>query len=238
MSKLTSKLLKLSSVSVAAIVLGMSAADLQAAPIVIDGFTAATASYPLFDTSVGGPTVTSGTDAGLRVVTLSTTAKAANLDFTEAGVFPTDLGGILDYNSTAGASGVTTISYGTDAGLASSAIVIPDDYSAYFEFLAYDLPSGAPLSVSLTLFNGAASATQTTSLTTAGAQTVAIDTNLFSSAIRSNVTGLRVTLTAPAAADYRLGSIVADTTTVLPEPAALAFTAPAALTLLARRRRV
>ena len=205
---------------------------------VIDEFSGRVAAdWPLVltqqGTNVATPTETTlaGVLGGMRQSALTAQAMDVNgLDEVALTVF-TGPPSVLDYSSSSGGTGSVYVKYGTAISggplLGLNPVALP---LVQINFLRYDFPSGQPLTLTLTPYQGTTAGTPLIAQTVgAGAQTVTF--NLAGSGLTS-LDGLQLGIDAPQAADFRIESI-----TDVPEPVTLALLAAGAGLLALRRRR-
>lgn len=216
------------------------------AALVVDDFTQRSegASYPLVQRTVnvgsprsGGidaPLALTATVGGAREVTLEMmSTRRPPADRVEADVY-TDPG-LLDFASSAGASGRVAVNYGlASQGMDELNLNLSQMTAVVVDFAAFDLASGTPLQVYALLFMGeVTSATPTMTLTSSFVDNTQVLLSILAinPVLRQDVDGIRVVFTGGVGTDFQV-----DTITVIPEPTALGLLAPAALALGRRRK--
>ncbi len=171
---------------------------------------------------------------GVRTTTLGVQALGtARLDKVEVGVYSPP--GILSYASSILADGKLDLLYDNGPG------GLNVDLSSYawieIDLLAFDLASGNPMPVTITLADGASSSSLTQSVSTAGRQLVIFPFASFTKTGPfdfSSIDEIDVSFDPEFGADFRVGEI----RSVVPEPATLGLLAVgAALTTLRTKRR-
>jgi hypothetical protein len=171
----------------------------------------------------------SGVVGGTRLTTLSAFFfDIVGVDEVQANIVPEF--GVLDYTSSVGGNGDLRLAYvgGFDVDLTGDAFI-------QLDFAGFDLGSGTPMPVTVTVAHGATTASLTHTLTTPGAQLVEFDFMDFVGIDQvdlSSVTAMLVGFDPGAGGDFRLNQILS----VVPEPATLVMLLAGAGLVLRRRR--
>lgn len=222
--------------AVAVAAIGTIGPAARAGIIVVDDFTETTLGWPFAQTTVGS----SGLDeAGINVLGGSrhTTVTAESLailglDSVAIAIVPDP--GIFDYTGSAGADGSFSLFYDGPAGNLNADL---SSLAAFLiDLLLFDLGNGQPMPVTVTLDDGANTATGTAFVGTSGGQTLSMPFASFTGIESLNLTSVDSILfefDPGLGNDLRLGAI-----TVVPAPAGLALLAGAGLLGPRRRRRV
>ncbi len=207
------------------------------ASIVIDDFTSVEHTWPMYLSNVASEQVSEVALASVigsnRVTTVTADSMALpGVDFLRANIVAS--AGIFDYNSTAGASGSFVLSYQGAGGVGLGAY-FGDQLGIAIHFADFDHAQGAPLPVTITLWDGLNTASLTLSLTSPGAQS-----HLFNFADFDNigalglayVNGIEIAFDPAAGADFRIDSIAS----FVPAPGAVVVFGLAGLARSRKRR--
>lgn len=205
--------------------------------IVIDDFSASTAGAIVLTGQAVGvagsvlETELVGVIGGERLTSLfGFVADPEGLDTVRAAV--ASAYGVLDYTSSVGGDGDLEIAYagGFNTDLSGDALI-------QIDFLGFDLGAGTAMDVTVTLGQGASTASLTHLLTGSGSQNVAFDFLEFdniSAVDLTSIDAIAFRFDPGAGADFRVGGIAS----IVPEPTTLIMLIAGAGALLRRRRAI
>lgn len=216
----------------------------SAAPITIDNFSSAQATWPKDQSEIGNPTIETflgpgtGVLGNVRKTYINNYLPGGGLSNVQVGVFPNPAPGFFEFAASVTAQATPVLQYDADDTQAGSNpalnldMTLNDTIEVVFSY--FDYANAAPLNVTVTVSDGSGQTsdtqalnqvvtfptTQTLSFTFAG---LGVDF--------SDIDRVSVAFDSDYAADFRVQEIVAT-----PEPAVAALLAAGALMMVRRRR--
>ena len=216
------------------------------AAITIDNFSAATASWPLDQNTIGNPEVENvgpgmGVLGGVRKTSISNFVPGGGINHVEVGVFPAPAPGFLDFAASVGTAGDLTLRYDADPNADGLAPNLNFDLTASptieIVFSYFDYANDEPLDVAVTVRDGVGavqmesqSLSQVVDFPTL--YTMSFDFSTRAGTVdKTDIDSIDVEFAPGAATDFRIQEIRA-----VPEPAAAALLALGTLFVVRRRR--